>query len=62
MAGCGGALVARVEVNGRLTDETTLNETATVYTAMTDNVGNKILSNTRRDTHGTKAALTAKLY
>lgn len=62
VAGSGDALVAPVVVNGGLADETTLNDTATVYTAMTDNDGSKILNITRPDTHGTKTALTAMLY
>lgn len=62
VAGSGDALVAPVVVNGGLADETTLNDTATVYTAMTDNDGSKILNITRPDTHGTKTALTATLY
>ena len=62
VAGSGDALVAPVVVNGGLADETTLNDTATVYTAMADNDGSKILNITRPDTHGTKTALTATLY
>lgn len=62
VAGSGDTLVAPVVVNGGLADETTLNDTATVYTAMTDNDGSKILNITRPDTHGTKTALTATLY
>lgn len=62
IAGSGDALVAPVVVNGGLADETTLNDTATVYTAMTGSDGSKILNITRPDTHGTKTALTATLY
>ncbi|MGM7462524.1 adhesion domain-containing protein [Escherichia albertii] len=62
VAGSGDALVAPVVVNGGMADETTLNDTATVYTAMTGSDGSKILNITRPDTHGTKTALTATLY
>ena len=62
IAGSGDALVAPVVVNGGLADETTLNDTASVYTAMTGSDGSKILNITRPDTHGTKTALTATLY
>lgn len=62
IAGGGDALVAPVVVNGGLADETTLNDTATMYTAMTGSDGSKILNITRPDTHGTKTALTATLY
>ncbi|MCZ9119428.1 DUF823 domain-containing adhesin [Escherichia albertii] len=62
VAGSGDALVAPVVVNGGMADETTLNDIATVYTAMTGSDGSKILNITRPDTHGTKTALTATLY
>lgn len=62
IAGSGDALVAPVVVNGGLADETSLNDTATTYTAMTGSDGTKILTITRPDTHGTKTALIAALY
>lgn len=49
-------------INSGLADETTLNDTAGFYTAMTGSDGSKILNITRPDTHGTKTALTATLY
>ncbi|MCZ9275019.1 DUF823 domain-containing adhesin [Escherichia albertii] len=62
IAGSGDVLVAPVVVDGGLADEITLNDTASVYTAMTGSDGSKILNITRPDTHGTKTALTATLY
>ena len=62
IAGSGDALVAPVVINSGLADETTLNDTAGFYTAMTGSDGSKILNITRPDTHGTKTALTATLY
>ncbi len=43
-------------------DETSLNNTAAAYSAMTGSDGTKILTITRPDTHGTKTSLTARLY
>ncbi|ENC3160656.1 RatA-like protein [Escherichia albertii] len=62
VAGSGDALVAPVVVDGGAADETTLNDTAAVYTAMTGSDGSKTLTITRPDTHGTKTTLTAALY
>ncbi|EHQ8140719.1 RatA-like protein [Escherichia albertii] len=62
IAGSGDVLVAPVVVDGGLADEITLNDTASVYIAMTGSDGSKILNITRPDTHGTKTALTATLY
>ncbi|EFN8086254.1 RatA-like protein [Escherichia coli] len=62
IAGSGDALVAPVIVNGGLADETSLNDTATAYVAMTGSDGTKILTITRPETHGTKTALIAALY
>nr|HEK5738209.1 RatA-like protein [Escherichia coli] len=62
IAGSGDALVAPVIVNGGLADETSLNDTAAAYSAMTGSNGTKILTITRPDTHGTKTSLTATLY
>lgn len=61
-AGSGDSIVAPVIVDGGQSDELTLNDTATVYAAMTGSDGSKILTITRPDTHGTKTALTAALY
>ncbi|VZZ88926.1 adhesion domain-containing protein [Escherichia coli] len=62
VAGSSDALVAPVVVNGGLADETSLNNTAAAYSAMTGSDGTKILTITRPDTHGTKTSLTARLY
>ncbi len=62
IAGSGDALVAPVIVNGGPADETSLNDTATAYVAMTGSDGTKILTITRPETHGTKTALIAALY
>ncbi|HAZ3760845.1 TPA: RatA-like protein [Escherichia coli] len=62
VAGSGDALVAPVVVNGGLADETSLNNTAAAYSAITGSDGTKILTITRPDTHGTKTSLTATLY
>ncbi|EFN9425063.1 RatA-like protein [Escherichia coli] len=62
VAGSSDALVAPVVVNGGLADETSLNNTAAAYSAMTGSDGTKILTITRPDTHGTKTSLTATLY
>ncbi|HIA3647162.1 TPA: adhesion domain-containing protein [Escherichia coli] len=62
IAGCGDALVAPVVINSGLADETSLNDTAAAYSAMTGSDGTKILTITRPDTHGTKTSLTAALY
>lgn len=59
VAGSGDALVV---VNGGLADETSLNNTAAAYSAITGSDGTKILTITRPDTHGTKTSLTATLY
>ena len=61
VAGSSDALVAPVVVNGGLADETSLNNTAAAYSAMTGSDGTKILTITRPDTHGTKTSLTARL-
>ncbi|HGW1697233.1 TPA: DUF823 domain-containing adhesin [Escherichia coli] len=62
IAGGGDALVAPVVINSGLADETSLNDTAAAYSAMTGSDGTKILTITRPDTHGTKTSLTAALY
>ncbi|HCO6020544.1 TPA: RatA-like protein [Escherichia coli] len=62
IAGSGDALVAPVVINSGLADETSLNDTAAAYSAMTGSDGTKILTITRPDTHGTKTSLTAALY
>lgn len=62
IAGSGDVLVSPVVVDSGQPDEVTLNDKATTYSAMTGSDGSKILSITRPDTHGTKTALTAKLY
>ncbi|EEZ5964676.1 RatA-like protein [Escherichia coli O19] len=62
VAGSGDALVAPIVVNGGLADETSLNNTAAAYSAITGSDGTKILTITRPDTHGTKTSLTATLY
>ncbi|EPM2150122.1 adhesion domain-containing protein [Escherichia coli] len=62
IAGSGDALVAPVVINSDLADETSLNDTAAAYSAMTGSDGTKILTITRPDTHGTKTSLTAALY
>ncbi len=54
IAGSGDALVAPVVINSGLADETSLNDTAAAYSAMTGSDGTKILTITRPDTHGTK--------
>ncbi|MBA1847610.1 hypothetical protein G9H56_46705, partial [Escherichia coli] len=59
VAGSGDAPVV---VNGGLADETSLNNTAAAYSAITGSDGTKILTITRPDTHGTKTSLTATLY
>ncbi|QLN20085.1 RatA-like protein [Escherichia coli] len=56
-AGSGDGIVAPVVVEG-----TSLNDSATLYTAMTGSDGSKNLNITRPDTHGTKTAITAALY
>lgn len=48
VAGSSDALVAPVVVNGGLADETSLNNTAAAYSAMTGSDGTKILTITRR--------------
>ncbi len=62
IAGGGDALVAPVVINSGPADETSLNDTAAAYSAMTGSDGTKILTITRPDTHGTKTSLTAALY
>ncbi len=62
IAGSGDALVAPVVINSGPADETSLNDTAAAYSAMTGSDGTKILTITRPDTHGTKTSLTAALY
>ncbi|HEI4219711.1 TPA: RatA-like protein [Escherichia coli] len=54
--------IAPVVINSGLADETSLNDTAAAYSAMTGSDGTKILTITRPDTHGTKTSLTAALY
>lgn len=54
IAGSGDALVAPVVINSGTADETSLNDTAAAYSAMTGSDGTKILTITRPDTHGTK--------
>lgn len=62
IAGSGDGIVSSVIVNAGQADELALNDTATVYGALTGSDGSKILTITRPDTNGTKTALTAALY
>lgn len=55
-------IVSPVVVDAGMSDEASLNDSATAYAALTDADGSKILTITRPDTHGTKTALTAALY
>lgn len=57
IAGSGDGIVSPVVVN-----DTSLNDTATLYSGMTGSDGTAILNVTRPETHGTKVQLTAALY
>lgn len=55
-------IVSPVVVDAGMSDEASLNDSATAYAALTDADGSKILTITRPETHGTKTAITAALY
>ncbi|EHX8368048.1 RatA-like protein [Escherichia coli] len=62
IAGSGDGIVSPVVVDAGMSDEMSLNDTASAYAGLTGSDGSKILTITRPDTHGTKTAITAALY